>query len=178
MYVRNWCFTSYKMPNILDTGYIQYYIYQEEECPSTKRRHWQGYIEFKDKQSIRGIKLLFNDMTIHLEPRKGTQEQAIAYCSKLDTRIKEPVIFGVPKKQGKRSDIEEIMQDIEEGATMKEILIHHRGNALRMIHCIERAMISQHDLSMLDQYILIKRKRNKDKLDEKLEDDYEKKLFR
>lgn len=175
---RNWMFTAFNNPVIGVDACIGYYIYQKEKAPTTGKEHWQGYIEFNKKMTMRAVKMLFGDFKLHLEMRKGTQEQAINYCSKLETRMEEPVKFGVAKKCGKRSDIDEIMTDIQEGATMREILYTHRGNALRMIHCIERAMHVEHRLSMLDHYIELNRLERKDRLDEKMLEDYEKKLFK
>lgn len=177
----NWMFTAFTGPDFSNSEDIAYYIYQKEKCPSTGKEHWQGYIELKKKMTMKGVKMLFGDFKIHLERRKGTQDQAIAYCSKELTRMEMPVIFGIRKKAGKRNDILEIMEDVHDGHTMKEILASHGGNALRMIHCIERAIKVEHELSMLDQYVLLKRKEKEngglDRLDEIIVDRYEQKLF-
>lgn len=174
---RNWVFTSFIEPKP-NTESIQYLVYQKEIGKKTKREHYQGYVELTDKFSGKLVKKLFRDDTIHIEPRRGTQQQAIDYCKKSDTRADKPVEYGEPKKQGKRNDIEEIMEDIENGHTMKEILSNHKGNALRMIHCIDKALRVKHNLYALDDYIKLQRKENKDKLDEKIEDDLYNKLYR
>lgn len=177
--VRNWCFTSFAVPEC-DTERIQYMVYQKEIGKETKREHYQGYVEFKDKFSMLGVKKLFGDRSLHLEPRRGTQEQAIQYCKKDETRaggLEDIYEFGSPKKQGKRNDIEEIMDDVEQGQTLREILLDHKGNALRMIHCIDKALRVKHGLFALDDYIKLQRKENKDKLDEKIDDDLYKKLY-
>lgn len=63
---------------------------------------------------------------------------------------------------------------------MKEILSNHGGNALRMIHCIEKAMKVKHGLYPLDDYIELHRKRPSqwDRLDEKIDDDLYKLLYK
>lgn len=177
---RNWCVTTWKEP-IIDTTEATYYVWKPEICPETGKKHWHVYIEFTEKKVLSGVKKVFNDSQIHCEPRKGTQEQAIAYVLKEETKAGDPVSWGTKKKQGKRSDIEEIVQDIEYGATMREILRDHRGNALRMIHCIEKAMMIENGFSSLDQYILLKRKEKEgklDRLDEKILDELESKLLK
>lgn len=185
---RNWCFTSFTEPKP-DTSGIQYLVYQKEIGEKTKREHYQGYVEFRDKQSIRTIKRIFGNESLHLEPRRGTLEQASSYCNKndplyvekhkkkLEDAIGEPFIFGEPKKQGKRSDIGAILDDVNEGDTMEEILATHGGNALRIINCIEKAMKVRHRLYALDDYIRLQRKEKMDPLDEKIDDDLYKKLY-
>lgn len=175
--IRNWVFTAFTKPEPC-TEHIQYMVYQKEIGKETQREHYQGYVEFNDKFTMRSVKRIFGNESIHLEPRRGTQEQAINYCKKEDTRADDPVEFGTKKKQGKRSDIAEIMEDIDEGQTMKEILHDHGANALRMIHCIEKAQKVKHGLSALDDYILLQRKLKKDPLDEKIEDDLFKQLYK
>lgn len=175
---RNWCFTAFKKPNLVSTTDIKYMIYQPEICPTTKKEHYQGYVELINACSMRTIKRILNDEQVHVEPRRGTQKQAIEYCKKEESRNGETFEYGTPKKQGKRSDLDEIMIDIEEGHTMKEILTNHGGNALRIIHCIEKAMKVKHELFALDDYIKLQKKKNKDPLDEKIEDDLYKMLYK
>lgn len=153
---RNWVFTSYKIEGF-KVPECMFCIYQEEECPTTKKRHLQGYIEFKDKLSMRSVKSLFEDHTLHLEVRQGSQAQAVAYCSKKDTRVKEPIIIGKLKNQGHRKDLDEIYDDISEGMTAKEILLRHKGNAVRHINVIKKSLMIYHDLDEVDKYILCKR---------------------
>lgn len=153
---RNWCGTFYKEPIVM-IGELTYMVYQKEQCPTTHREHWQAYMEFSKKFTMKGVKEYFNDDTIHLEGRKGTQAQAREYCMKVDTKMSDPVEFGVLKKQGKRSDIDDIYEDIEKGDTLKEILMNHKGNALRMVHAVEKGMMVYHGFSKIDRYINAKR---------------------
>ena len=66
------------------------------------------------------VKKLFDINFIHLEIRRGTQQQARDYCQKHDTRVDGPWEYGTPHKAGKRNDIEEMYDDIEEGFTLKK----------------------------------------------------------
>lgn len=175
--IRNYCFTSYTVPKP-DLSKIQYMVYQKEKCPETGREHYQGYVEFPDKHKLGGVKDIFNDRTLHLEGRRGTQKQAIDYCQKEKSRLEKPFIYGTPKNQGHRSDMDEIWDDIDEGLTMKEILANQKGNAVRMIHCIEKAMKVRHDLCPLDDYIKLKAKAKHDKFDELILEKLEKMLYK
>lgn len=157
---RNWCFTSYAENLYIDAlnDKIQYMISQKEKCPKTGKLHYQGYIEFKGKMRMNEVKKLMSDNSVHLEPRRGTQKQAIDYCRKEETRVEEPKEFGEPKQQGKRSDIDDIYDDIAEGDTLNEILQNHKGNAIRMIHAIEKAAKIHYGFNEMDAYILAKRR--------------------
>lgn len=81
-----WCFTSYndKMETLIETFnyYKILYCIGRETCPSTKRKHLQGYIESPTKiRPKEKFKNLLSD-SIHWERRIGTSEQNIEYCSK------------------------------------------------------------------------------------------------
>lgn len=136
---RNWCFTSYKDeigPVPSGTSYI---IYQQECCPKTGKLHWQGYVEFNESVTMGSVKNKFNDRTIHLETRKGTQESAIKYCEKSETAVAGTRFrWGEPAKQGKRSDLNSLVEDLMQGATSAELLFKYKSNAFRHLHFIQR----------------------------------------
>lgn len=152
--------TFFKEPKF-KTEDIKYMVYQKEICPSTKKEHWQAYCEFAGQKRYAEIKKIFNDNTIHIEPRKGNQKQAIAYCSKEDTRSGDTVTIGAPGLQGNRSDLDSIYDCVESKMTVKEILKEHRGNALRHIGMIERGLYVMCDLVNIDKLILIERELEK-----------------
>lgn len=71
----------------LDESDCRYVICGLEECPDTKRLHWQGYLETTRACDFKSIKKILDCTWVHLEPRKGTQQQAVDYCKKSDTGI-------------------------------------------------------------------------------------------
>lgn len=80
---RNWCFTSFKMDlKILDVVQVRYALIGEEVCPTTGKKHLQGYARFFNSVRMTQVKKVFGDPAMHLELRKGTHEQNLAYCSK------------------------------------------------------------------------------------------------
>lgn len=94
---KSWLFTSFKLD--LDfhekhSDKIRFAIWQIELCPQTQRPHVQGYVVFKQPKTAPEIKVLFETITVHLEQRRGTHEQARTYCSKVETRITGPWILG------------------------------------------------------------------------------------
>lgn len=168
---RNWCFTSYTCPilPIFDDDKMQYMTFQEERCPSTLKHHWQGYVEFKEKISIKAIKEIMKDNKIHLEIRKGTQKQAIDYVHKLDTRVTDKIYeMGSKKQQGARNDLDNIVDAIEDNLTAKEILLQFRGNALRHMGMIQRGLEAFHGLGIIgamDKTIELWREKEDDSVD-------------
>lgn len=110
----------------LDQGWVTYVIYQRELCPDTAREHFQGYMEFNVQKRYTEIHAQLDGMSnAHLEPRRGPQHAAIAYCSKEDTRIEGPWIFGEPKNQGQRQDLDAVKADLDKGYTIKRIADEH-----------------------------------------------------
>jgi len=85
-------------------------------------KHYQIYIE--NPTQIRFDTLKSKLPNAHIEPRLGTRKQAYHYVTKEDTRIGD--IFGqgdidVTETQGKRNDIQEVIQMIKDGATDEEL---------------------------------------------------------
>lgn len=112
---RNWCFTSWTEPTWHLNVTYKYLTYGLEICPETKREHYQGYVEFALKKSLKQLKLL--DEKAHWEPRKGTQQQAIEYCHK-DGKITE---LGTRSQQGKRSDLIALKETLDSGGDHYEM---------------------------------------------------------
>ena len=94
----------------------QYVIYGKEVGDSGTP-HLQGYIEFKGSTLYSTIKKRLCCPHVHIEPRRGTQEQAIEYCKKQGDWVE----FGAPKAQGKRNDLVELANAVQEGTPLREI---------------------------------------------------------
>jgi len=81
--------------------------------------HFQGYLELEARQRINWLKKNLSP-TAHFEKRRGTQEEAINYCSKDDpTTVPGTFVeFGIKtdEKKGKRNDLLEAKSLIEDGA--------------------------------------------------------------
>lgn len=106
---RHWCFTAWYEPCnfVIKDSPIRYLVYGIEVCPKTKSIHFQGYVEFTDKVSIKFVKEVFGDNTMHLERRFGSQDAAIKYCMK-DGNYYE---YGQRQYSGKRNDILDIINE-------------------------------------------------------------------
>lgn len=109
---RSYCLTIWDKPDmtILPPG-VRYVIYGREVCPTTKKIHYQSYIETFGSQRISFHRKLFGK-SVHAEVRKGTREEARDYCKK----DKDFIELGRwISGQGHRSDLEEIAASLVEG---------------------------------------------------------------
>lgn len=123
---RKWCFTlhSFHANHVLRLRRIQdwgakYVVFGREICPSTGRRHLQGFIYLENRTTRQGVKKKlgsgFNGL--HLEATKGTVQQNFDYCSK-DGDFE---CMGERPAQGRRTDLLEIKNKIKNGVSMQDI---------------------------------------------------------
>lgn len=119
---RNYCITSYKNINDLNTSHenIKYLILGQETCPTTGRNHLQGYIELNIVCRIKKLKEILNDTSLHCEKRQGTREQARTYCMKENNFVE----FGdFNKSQGTRTDLKAVAKAVAEGESVNELAL-------------------------------------------------------
>ena len=82
--------------------------------------HFQGYVIFHSNKTLVGVKKI--NPRAHWELRRGTHEEARAYCVKEETRLEGPFEKGIPPiTRGKRTDLLLVKQLLDEGATESEI---------------------------------------------------------
>ncbi len=122
---RNWVFTVNNPDTLLDPSEwpkATYVIYSEEVSESGTH-HFQGYLELSGAHPLDYIKGFDGLERAHLEQRRGTQAQAIAYARKTDdtTFIDGPYVWGNPKAQGERTDLNLVNAMVHEGATLRTI---------------------------------------------------------
>jgi len=98
-----------------------YFVYQRELAPETNREHFQCYMELDRQVSMTTVKTWEGLELSWLKARKGTQRQAVEYCTKEDTRIEGPWEFGVAKNQGQRTDLLEIQAAVRKGTSLKRL---------------------------------------------------------
>lgn len=107
-------------PLVFNDDKMQYLVYQKEEGQEGTP-HFQGYCEFKKRLVMNAVKELLGGDGVHIEARRGTQEQAIAYSTKEDTRVDGPWTFGEPKQQGRRVDLEGFAADVKAGKRKRDL---------------------------------------------------------
>jgi hypothetical protein len=114
-----------KPPPKLSISGVKFLIVQEERCPTTQKRHLQGYVELERRTRMpKGVqKTVFGgDTTVDIRPRRGEQEEAIAYCSKPDSRVPGGFRYGTPCvfQQGKRTDLSAMLTEMQSALKEKE----------------------------------------------------------
>lgn len=94
-----------------------YHIYGREVCPTTGRKHLQGFIRLKNARNLSQMKKFLTFPQVHLESTKGSDEQNRTYCMK-DGDFWEQ---GTMSSQGKRSDLEDYHQAVLDGMSEYEL---------------------------------------------------------
>nr|AIH07616.1 replication associated protein [Cotton leaf curl alphasatellite] len=115
-----WCFTIFfttaappDLVPLFENTSVSYACWQEEESPTTKRRHLQGYLQLKTKKSLSAVKSLFGDLNPHLEKQRARRtDEARDYCMKEETRVSGPFEFGdyCPSGPHKRRQRESVIR--------------------------------------------------------------------
>lgn len=133
---RKWCVTlnNYQDSDIhtIETVLTEIcqYIIVSKEIGASETPHLQGYFETSTRKSLKALKKILP--TAHLEIARGTAEDNIKYCSKQN----EPFYtMGTPMKQGKRSDLDDVVEMIQAGDTLQQLwqkksktmILHHKG---------------------------------------------------
>jgi len=128
---------------VAGTG-VTYLVYQCESAPETGKEHIQGYMECENAKSVKAACAAIGlPHGTHMEKRKGTPAQAAQYCKKAETRLidtdpyEEGIISAEPK-QGKRTDIETVMNAVKEGMHEKEMWETFPGEMARNYKAVDR----------------------------------------
>lgn len=157
---RRWCFT---LNNPQDDEHVQdlwgvwlgvRYAICQVERGEQGTPHYQGYVEFTKPQRLSAVRKLID--RAHWEAARGTQEDNVAYCSKLDDRVEGPWTLGLPGAaggagQGTRSDLLSVQAALDGGADDATVAREHFGSWVRYresFHAYKRMRISPRDWPM------------------------------
>jgi len=112
------------------------YIIFQDEKGKNGTPHWQGYLELLNPVTLKWLKGFMP--RAHIERRRGTQDEAIKYCTKEDTRSGRLYEFGIKKKQGQRKDLMQIKKELQDGKDMKYIADNYWGDWIRYNKSFEK----------------------------------------
>nr|QXP07606.1 MAG: replication associated protein [Arizlama virus] len=96
---------------------ITYMLYGLEECPTTHRSHFQGYIEFKHDTSIKKLQEIIHDKSAHCEVARGSIGHNYDYCTKDGYYIE----IDTKKVKGQRTDLEALTVMVKSGKRLEDI---------------------------------------------------------
>lgn len=139
---RNYVFTlnnpTDELRDALEHLEYSHLLYQPERGAETGTLHFQGLILFKNPRSFNSVRKL---LPWHVEPMRGTYEEAKRYVSKEETRCGELRSFGEPPAgQGSRTDLQLLESAIKSGASRRELFNDHFGTAIRYGKGIDEAL--------------------------------------
>lgn len=128
---RSWCFTLNnpsaaaidKIKSFKDfPESYRYVILQTETGTQESTTHLQGYLELSKRKRLSGVKKILP--RAHWEARLGTQLEAITYCKKTESRVKDGWSYewGTPYRSKCSSDL---IDSIQNGASMLELAEEH-----------------------------------------------------
>lgn len=124
-----------EVPKSFEAQGVAFCVWQAE-VGLAGTRHLQGYLRLSNKRALGGMKKLH--ASAHWEVRKGTHEEAEAYCTKEETRAAGPWRFGEPPAAGKRSDLSELHEMLQAGKSESEISDEAFGTWAKYFRAIER----------------------------------------
>lgn len=120
---RAWCFTVNNPESCVlweeRPASVAYCVWQLEMGESGTP-HLQGYIRFKNSVRFTGV-LAVLPQGAHVERRNGTEQQAVEYCKKEDTRLEGPWEEGDPANPGKRTDLQEFAVAVLSGTKQRKL---------------------------------------------------------
>ena len=143
---------------------VRYCCFGREKAPTTGTRHLQGVIYFRNPRKLHGVRRFFERIGghgVHIEPMRGTLEQAIAY-SKKDGDFWEcgdpPKDAGSRVAAGKRerkrwAAIREACENQQYALLPDDYVCRYRGNPQRIL-MLKHACASPPDRDRLVNYWL------------------------
>jgi hypothetical protein len=160
-WVKGWLVTlAYKENEVWDDNrlelhlqqlkHIQFYAFQLEKSNNTELLHHQIYLYFEKRVSFNLIK--DHLPKAHIEARKGTHKQALEYVTKNDTRANPTRTWGDEPQQGERTDLADIIEMIEQGHNLEQIMLVHPANYLRYRNNIEHALQNYKERKVENQF--------------------------
>lgn len=112
----------------------KYYCIGREVGKEKGTPHLQGYLEFKDQVRGKTLKKKFPRASFYERYENSTPEQASAYCKK-DGNFEEG---GKINDQGHRTDLEAIVNTINQTSNLREIAIAHPTTYIKYHSGVEK----------------------------------------
>ncbi len=118
---KNWCFTDFELLDwekiFKGDDDIRYVCWGTESCPKTKKKHYQGWLQYNKKKRLGGIKKVCHSKKLHIESCRGTESENNKYCQK-DNKYET---LGEYMTQGKRTDLDQLKSVLDMGGSLEDI---------------------------------------------------------
>lgn len=133
---RRWCITDNTIAEDFSTqewqdklpGTCNYAVWQKEKAASGKV-HIQAFLKLSKPMRMAGLKKCFGN--VHCEMTRGTDEQAMMYCKKEESRVEGPFEFGTLTRQGQRRELEEVADDFSKRMRLDEVALKHPATFIK-----------------------------------------------
>lgn len=112
---------------LYDSGVLRYLVFGKEVAPTTLTPHLQGFLVFKKVQRLSGAIKQLPRCHVEIRLKQSTNKKAADYC-KEDGDFQE---FGVLSEQGKRNDLLQIANKLDDGASLLEVATAHPDTYIR-----------------------------------------------
>lgn len=113
----------------LESGSLLTYLICGIERGAGGTPHLQGYLEVPTRQRFSGVCKIPGLGRAHLETRKGNSKQAAEYCRKEGDFFEVGEISQV--RQGKRTDLDDAIEDIKAGCSTSDLWNSHSKTMVR-----------------------------------------------
>lgn len=115
------------------------YVKYQEEQGAEGTRHYQGCCRFTNQVRMSSCRLLLS--RAHWEAVKHVAKM-LNYCGKVDSRVAGPFEFGANViHQGKRTDLEDVKQAIDDGATYDELCESYFGTVAKCAKFVQERVL-------------------------------------
>ncbi len=130
---RTWCFTSFNMgrtPAFIfnEEDSIKFLVIGNEKATTTQRKHYQGHVTFFHGKTLKPAQETLGLGYPHMEIVRDVPA-SIRYCKKEH----DWVSYGKPPKQGKRTDMDDMKELIDDGTSkggVSEIILWEKNFGL------------------------------------------------
>lgn len=137
--------------------FITYLVYGYEEAPTTGKKHLQGYFEFNTQMTISNLKKKLDNQQYAFFQCNASAEHNRNYAT--DNDKNKFVEIGSPKKQGERTDLKNLKDEImNKQITVREIIkenpdmYHKYGRTLEKIEEISNENVFRNWQTTCDWY--------------------------
>lgn len=135
--------------NVYDFAYV---CYGKEVCPTTGRKHLQGYFQLKKQAKVASFApFKVAGRSKWFKPADGSHEECINYCKK-DGDFYERGVPTPHKGKGARSDLVELQSAIDAGATYDTICNTFFEAAAKYSRFIKERIVARDEQLVLSKH--------------------------